>query len=185
MINQIDYNNYETKILQYDWDDLLNLWKSIEEGNTPGWASGRAFEYLILRAFQLEDAEVRWPYSVRINGTEIEQIDGVVYSDGIACLVECKDSSEKVNIEPIAKLRNQLLRRPGAVIGTVFSRGGFTEPAITLAQFVSPQTILLWIGEEIEYALQKRYMRKGLVAKYRYCIEHGLPNYNIRIEDLL
>jgi hypothetical protein len=59
---------------------------------------------------------------VKINEGEVEQIDGVVYSDELACLVECKDEAGKVNFEPIAKLRNQLLRRPGAAIGMVFSR---------------------------------------------------------------
>jgi hypothetical protein len=71
------------------------------------------------------------------------------------------------------------------VIGLVFSSSGFTGPAVMLARFAVPQTILLWSGEEIGYALQKRYMRQGLAAKYRVCIEHGLfPNYNIKIEEL-
>jgi hypothetical protein len=42
----------------------------------------------------------------------------------------------------------------------------------------------LWDGEEILYALEKRYMCRGLVAKYRICIEYGLPDYNITIEEL-
>jgi hypothetical protein len=204
MVSETDYENYEKKISQYDCDNLLNLWMSIEAGNTPGWAPGKAFEYLVLRAFQLEGAEVRWPYSVRIDGGEIEQIDGVVYfffllflliklfflkekfgySDGLACLIECKDESKEVNVDPIAKLRNQLLRRPGAAIGIIFSRSGFTKPAVTLAKFVAPQTILLWPGDEVDYALRRRYMRKGLVAKFRYCIEYGFPDYDIKMEDV-
>lgn len=184
MVSNTDYQNYEKKISQCDWDDLLNLWRSIEARDTPGWAPGRAFEYLVLRAFQLEGAEVRWPYSVRIDGGEIEQIDGVVYSDGLACLIECKDEAKEVNVDPIAKLRNQLLRRPGATIGIIFSRSGFTKPAVTLANFVAPQTILLWPGDEVDYALRRRCMREGLVAKYRYCIEHGFPDYDIKMEDV-
>jgi len=180
---ETDYGNYENKISQCDQDDLLNLWEAIEAKDTPGWAPGKALEYLVLRAFQLEGAEVRWPYSVKMDEGAVEQIDGVVYSDGLACLVECKDQVEKVNFEPVAKLRNQLLRRPGAAIGMVFSRSEFTRPALTLVQFVAPQTILLWRGEEIKYALQDRCVRKGLVAKYRYCIEHGLSYYNIIWED--
>jgi hypothetical protein len=82
---------YESKILRYDWNDLFGLWKSIESGNTPEWEPGKALEYLVLRAFQIEGAEIRWPYKVRMDGAEIEQIDGVIYSDGLACLVECKD----------------------------------------------------------------------------------------------
>ncbi|MFN9817569.1 MAG: ParA family protein, partial [Pseudanabaena sp.] len=44
--------------------------------------------------------------------------------------VESKDfADKKVDIAPIAKLRNQLLRRPTATVGLVFSRTGFTDPA--------------------------------------------------------
>lgn len=146
---------------------------------------GKALEYSILRAFEIEGATVRWPYSVKMDGDEIEQIDGVVYSDGLSCLIECKDQNSNVNVEPIAKLRNQLLRRPSGVIGVVFSRTGFTEPAQTLARFTAPQTILLWSGDEFEFALTKKYMRKGLLAKFRNCIEHGLPDYNLAVEELL
>lgn len=175
---------YEAKIASYNWDDIVNLWNQIESGNTPGWDSGKALEYLILLAFQLEGAEVTWPYSVRLDGEELEQIDGVVYSDGLACLTECKDMAERSNIEPIAKLRNQLLRRPIATIGSVFSRKGFTESAVTLARFVAPQTILLWGGEEIAYTIQNKCMRRALIKKYRFCVERGLPDYNITIEAL-
>ncbi len=63
---------YQQKISQYNLDDLQDLWREIEARETPEWASGKAFEYLVLRAFELEGAEVRWPYSVRIDGDEIE-----------------------------------------------------------------------------------------------------------------
>jgi hypothetical protein len=175
---------YEKKIAEYDSSGILDLWKAIETGDTPGWADGKALEYLVLRAFQLEDAEVRWPYRVDIDSEEIEQIDGVVYTEGLACLIECKDTNERANIEPIAKLRNQLLRRPGPTIGIVVSRTGFTEPAVTLARFIAPQTILLWNGNELVHAIQKQSMRRSLLAKYRFCVERGLPVYNIIAEDI-
>lgn len=177
---------YVRKISDYNSADrLLDLWKVIEGRNTsPDWAAGKALEYLVLRAFQLEGATVRWPYQVNIGGDVVEQIDGVVYSDGLSCLVECKDTESKVNIEPIAKLRNQLLRRPGTTTGIVFSSSAFTDPALTLAQFAAPQPILLWSGEEIEYAIRRRCIRQALVAKHRHCIEHALPDYNIVQGDL-
>jgi hypothetical protein len=181
MSNDIEY---EQKIIQYNQSELTDLWRAIEAGDTPGWAAGKAMEYLVLRAFQLEGAEVRWPYSVIIGGEEVEQIDGVIYTEGLACLIECKDQAERANIEPIAKLRNQLLRRPAAVIGAVISRSGFTEPAVTLARFIAPQTILLWDGDELIYALQRRAMRRALRTKYQFCVERGLPVYNIRVEDI-
>lgn len=176
--------NYQQKIAGYDRPKLLKLWKKIETRKTPGWDTGKAFEYLILRAFQIEGAEVTQPYTVRLDGEDIEQIDGVVYTDGLACLTECKDTINKVNIEPIAKLRNQLLRRPATALGIIFSRSGFTEPAFTLAQFMTPQTILLWSGEEVNYALEMQCFRQSLVKKYRFCIERGITYYNILVEDL-
>ncbi len=176
-----DQPTYQQKISRFTRRELLRLWKSIEASDTPEWEAGRAFEYLVLRAFELEGAEVRWPYRVELGGEEIEQIDGVVYSDGLACLIECKDSIEKTKIEPIAKLRNQLLRRPVATIGIVFSRSGFTEPAETLTRFVAPQTILLWHGAEMEFALQRKYMRQGLREKYRHCVENGNFYHDLRL----
>ncbi len=138
-----------------------------------------------MRAFQLEDADVVYPYSVRFSGEEVEQIDGVVYADGLTCLVECKDQPGSVNIEPIAKMRNQLMRRHASTIGVVFSREGFTPPAIILARYVAPQMILLWDGNEFDYAFKKQQMRQSLIAKYRFCIEQSDPLFDIRPREEL
>ncbi len=178
---------YVTRISGYDHSRLQELWEAIIVGDTPEWAPGKALEYLLLRAFQLEGADVSWPFRVALEeqgGETLEEIDGVVYTDGLACLVECKDRVERVNIEPIAKLRNQLLRRPGTALGIVVSRSGFTDPAVTLAQFTAPQTILLWDGSEVKHALGETCMRSALVKKYRFCVERGIPFYNITAEEL-
>ena len=173
--------DYERKIARYNHARLRRLWNLIEAGKTAddGWEAGKAFEYLVPRAFQIEGAEVRWPYDVKMGDRVVEQIDGAIYTDGLACLIECKDWMKKADIEPVAKIRSQLLRRPGGTIGIVFSRYGFTRPALTLARFTAPQSILLWTGEEIAFALEKRYMRKALLIKYHRCIEEGVPDYNI------
>ncbi|NUO79791.1 restriction endonuclease [candidate division KSB1 bacterium] len=171
---------YRKRIARFQRRDLIRLWREIQKGDTPKWETGRAFEYLVLRAFELEGAEVRWPYSVRIEEAELEQIDGVIYSDGLAYLIECKDVAKPINVETIAKLRNQLLRRPAATVGCVFSRSGFTLPAVTLARYTAPQTILLWNSHDVEYGLKNKCMRRNLEAKYRYCVEQGFPSYNIR-----
>jgi hypothetical protein len=174
---------YQARISNYNWDDLIKLWLEIKAKNTSDvWDAGKALEYLVLRAFQLNDAEVVWPYSVYIDGEEIEQIDGVVYANGLCCIIECKDTVKPVKFEPVAKLRNQLLRRPAATIGSIFSISGFTEASETLAGFIAPQTILLWGGEEIEYCLENRCLGRALIKKYRFCVEQGLANYNILIE---
>ena len=49
---------YKARITSYKWDDLIKLWSEIESGNTPSWDAGKALEYLVLRAFQLNPAEV-------------------------------------------------------------------------------------------------------------------------------
>jgi Restriction endonuclease len=178
---------YEAKIQSLQWKGLRSLWKKIEKRNTPGWDAGKAFEYLVIRAFQLDGAEVRYSYSVQLFGEEVEQVDGVVYCSGLSCLVESKDFVNKVNVDiaPIAKLRNQLLRRPASTIGLVFSRTGFTDPARHLSYFSLPQTILLWSGDELKYALEQESICDLLVLKYRKCVEDGLPDYDVREEEVL
>ena len=176
---------YIDKIQRVDNAGLVRLWESITaRTGTRGWAKGKAFEFLILRAFALEGAIIQWPYEVNIfNETNVEQIDGVIYFDdiGISALVESKDHSVNLNIEPIAKLRNQLLRRPSNAIGCVFSTSGFTEPALILSQFSAPQTILLWERNHIEYCLRRGCFKEGLLKKYRHAIEQGITNFDITI----
>jgi hypothetical protein len=169
---------YQYQIEALQWDGLRSLWTEIERRNTPGWEPGKAFEYLVLRAFQLDGARVRWPYSVKLFDEELEQIDGVVYCGGLACLVESKDFTDfLVSVEPIAKLRNQLLRRPGNALGLIFSRTGFTSPARKQSYFALPQTILLWEGKEVEYALEQESICSPLLEKYCFCVEEGLTDY--------
>ena len=171
---------YEERIQRFDHAETMRLWEAIQAGDTPHWDSGKAFEYMILRAFQLEGAQIEWPYSVRDDdGLELEQIDGAIFSQGIHYLVEAKDYRKPLNVGPIAKLRNQLWRRPALAIGIVFSRSGFTSAASTLAGYVAPQTILLWDGVDIDLSLKKQAMVDGLKRKYRYAITHGFPDLNL------
>ena len=176
----------ERMIRSLGWDGLRALWDNIENRSTPGWDPGQAFEYLVIRAFQLDGARVRWPYSVLLFDEEVEQIDGAVHCLGLSCLVESKDFADgtKVNIAPIAKPRNQLLRRPAGVVGLVFSRTGFTPPARNLSCFSSPQAILLWDGSEIKYALDNETICELLILKYRAYVEDGLPDYNVIERDI-
>jgi hypothetical protein len=170
---------YRELIATFDHRMLLELWEQVLSGETPAWDPGMAFEYLILRVFQLEGAVVRWPYSVKLDDELIEQIDGNLFVEGLSCLVEVKDHCEPLDFGPIAKLRSQLLRRHSATIGVVFSRAGFTGPAITLARFCAPQAILLWQGDEIDLALRRKVMVRGLVEKYRHAVTFGLPDLNV------
>lgn len=175
---------YESIIASLQWDGLRALWDNIEKRNTPGWEQGKAFEYLVIRAFQLDGAEVKYPYRVQLFEEEVEQIDGAVYCSGLSYLVESKDFKTNVDVTPIAKLRNQLLRRPAGTVGLVFSRTGFTEAARHLSHFSLPQAILLWHGEEIKYVLENEIIGELLTLKYRVCVENGFPDYDIRERDI-
>jgi hypothetical protein len=178
--------DYERMIQLLQWDELRALWDNIENRSTPGWDAGKAFEYLVIRAFQLDGAEVKWPYSVTLFDEVVEQIDGAVYCSGLSCLVESKDFADKTNIDitPIAKLRNQLLRRPAGTVGLIFSRTGFTNAAVSLSYFSLPQAILMWNGAELKYALEQEKICELLTLKYRACVEEGLPNYNVIEGDI-
>ncbi|OWK45011.1 hypothetical protein FRUB_01342 [Fimbriiglobus ruber] len=94
-------------------------------------------------------------------------------------LVESKDEDGNIAIAPIAKLRNQLLRRPAGTFGMVFSSRGFTEPAIQLAHFALPQSILLWTGTQVEYALDNRNICTLCEQKYRMCVDYGLLDFDV------
>lgn len=179
--------DYETKIASHQHDELLTLWEKVKAGatQTEGWDAGRAFEYLVVRAFEVEGAQVRYPYSIRENGLEIEQIDGVVYVESLACLLECKDRGKNVNYDAIAKLSEQLERRPVSVVGAVLSTSDFTDAALkNLRTRTSLRPIFLWYADEIEVALRRQWMRRGLLAKYRYYVETTEPHYNL-LEMLL
>lgn len=91
---------------------LCACWNSIAQGRHDNDLpmKGYLFQDLIIRAFELEGAGVVWPYTVQFYEQIVEQIDGVVYADGISCMVESKCEDKPSNIEPIAKLRNQLAR---------------------------------------------------------------------------
>ena len=172
---------YERMAEGLDRQSAVELWdRIVDRSAPPDWEPGRAFEYLIVRAFQLEGAEVRWPYDVQLEGERVEQIDGAVHLDGLSCLIETKDLQDgaRLNVEPIAKMRNQLLRRPPATVGLIFSRSGFTGPAKTLARFTLSETILLWEREEFGVGLREARLLEGLRLKLRHAAEHAVPDYN-------
>ena len=98
--------DYEKKIKNYFWPNLQTLHGEIAARVTPGWAPGKALGYLIIRAFELDGASVRWPYDTEMHGEVVEQIDGAIVAAGLHCLIECKDESKPSAIAPLAKMRN-------------------------------------------------------------------------------
>ncbi|HSU13491.1 restriction endonuclease [Longimicrobium sp.] len=175
------HSEYITRVRELDWNGLRALWMRIKAGHTPGWPPGKAFEHLVLRAFELDGAEVRWPYLVRHGGEVVEEIDGAVYAADLSCLVETKDTAGLVDVTFLAKMRNQLARRPACTLGLFFSRSGFTDAAITLVSYFAPQTVLLWRGEEMDYLLGNEFIVAGLLEKYRRAVEDGPVYYNLEL----
>ncbi len=174
------------RIATYDTTaKLRTFWKKLESGNAPTtWPAGLAYEYLILQAFALCGVDVTWPYEVpmydRPSEPIVEQIDGLVWLDGVCYLVEAKDLAQNVDFDPIAKLRSRLARRPSPIVGVVFSSKGFTEAAKVMTRFLSPQTILLWEGTELTKALQTADgICDGLRKKYRVAMKYAMPDFNI------
>ena len=172
------------RIRLLDWDGLRDLWDRSANGRAAGWPPGKALEYLILRAFELDGATVRYPFEVTLHDSVIEQIDGAVYAGYLSCLVEAKDSTSTVEVAVLAKLRAQLARRPAGIIGAVFSRTGFTNSAYALAGYFAPQTVLLWNGQEVEECLRQESIAVTLLAKYRECVEEGAPQIS-EVETVL
>ena len=82
---------YQARIQTFDRSRLLTLWDHIQRNETPDWEPGKALECLVIRAFELENAEVTYPFSVQMGGTIVEQIDGAVHTNRLSCLIECKE----------------------------------------------------------------------------------------------
>lgn len=87
--------SYVREIKSYGWEDLNELWELIISGKTGshGWGEGRAFEYFIIRAFELSGAEVVYPFETKYHDIVLEQSDGIIYAQNQVYLVECKDQS--------------------------------------------------------------------------------------------
>ena len=158
---------YIKRVEAMDWPEIRTLWDAIKAGPVDNWEEGKALEHLVIRAFRLSGLDVEYPYDVPAGGNPLEQIDGLVILGCHTFLVECKDK-DKVAIEPVAKLRNQLLRRPETTFGCVFVSGEFTSAALVIADFSLPHRILLWSGFEVAECIKRENFKVMLQNKYRH-----------------
>ena len=168
----------QSRIQNMGRKDLLALWERIKARNVPAeWQPGKAFEYLVCRAFDLEHVDVTWPYTVTYPQKlgPVEQMDGAVRLDGVTFLLESKDQDEAASIEAIAKLRFRLERRPPGTMAVLFSVSNVTRVTEFFAQFASPLNVLLWNFSDLDFALRRAKMAVGLREKMRYAGENGLP----------
>lgn len=184
--------DYIARIRRYNTAQLVTMLQDIRAGRSPaGWSRGRAFEHLVLRGFELDGADVEWPYTVHFAGHALEQIDGAVHLQNTTFLIESKDYKNPLNVEPVAKLRTQLSRRPFGTMGIVFGRSNFSVPLKDLTRMMNPLQILLWDVDELEDALQIQATRhagnptpqgmcKALRLKMRAASTLGAPDFNTR-----
>src|SRR5205085_4407394 len=121
-----------------------------------------AFEHLVVRGFELSGLRVEYAYDVPPEGAILEQIDGMVFLGDTPFLIECKDR-DSVDFVAVAKMRNQLLRRPPVTMGCVFITGEFTQPALILAGFAVPHQITLWAGDDTKAALDAQDFKAPLI----------------------
>ncbi|MEX0716133.1 MAG: hypothetical protein WD066_06085 [Planctomycetaceae bacterium] len=168
----------EHAALEWTRAELVRIWAELKLGNRiPGWDPGRAFEYLVIRAFHLEaPTDTRWPYIVTIPRQRlgsVEQIDGIVYVDGVAFLIESKARDEPTAIDAIAKLRFRLEGRPPGTMGLLFSLRDYTTATELFAQFAVPLNVLLWSAGDLDKALEHGTMISSLRDKYRHAVEQG------------
>jgi hypothetical protein len=173
---------YRRRADALSWDELHALWGGIQSGRVTEWNAGKALEHLVVRAFVLSGLRAEYPYEVPLAGFSLEQIDGMVYLGDVPFLIECKDR-RAVDMLVIAKMRNQLMRRPPATMGCIFASGDFTEPATVLCDFAAPHRITLWSGKDITAALEKRDFTKPLRRKYEELCMFGLTDHSPHWQD--
>lgn len=181
---------YKKEFVNYGKESLSKFWGTLCD-NKPlpnNFSKGKAFEYLIVRSFEIEMEEryqnsergsyVSYPYNVEYpfvdQQTEniLEQIDGAINVDGYYCLIECKNyENNSIQLEPLAKMRNQLSRRHSNVFGMFFSMTELTTPAKIQVQFMAPQLILLWSKEDIDYCVTNSCFIDCMKWKYRNAVE--------------
>ena len=167
---------------------MKTLWDSRKDANGKDiWPKGKLKEHLVLRSFELESlrrrqVHVAYPYSVRetsLNNVELEQIDGAIHVQNLHALIECKDySDDKIDIEPLVKLRFRLQVRHSSAFGVFFSCTDLSKPAEYWIKMMAPQLIIFWDKEDLEYCLKKECFVDCLEAKYRMAIDMREYNYH-------
>lgn len=174
---------YEKRARAMDWPAIKALWEKVKENETLEWDSGKALEYLVVRAFELSELEVEYPYDVPPGGNPIEQIDGLIYLNDLVFLIECKDW-DTADVEVIAKVRHQLDRRPPTTLANIFIAGTFTAPALILADLTTPHRVILWTLDDIDRAIEASNFRPTLVEKYRHLCRFGLLDHSPHYKKL-
>lgn len=174
----LEFSNYtdaEKKLIKriqtYNWAKLERLWNKIRDSKKTGWADGKALEYMFVRAFDLEGAEVVYPYNNQVLKAQ-EQIDGYVYVRdlGTGFIIECKDWSENVSFDEMAKLHGRLIYRMASTYGIFLSKTGYTPSAVELMYVMQPHNVIMWNSEDVDECFKKHKFLKALKYKFQYAM---------------
>ena len=185
LLDIVNYGDAEQRMVNtirsYDRNKLKKFWLQIKDGSTPGWSTGKALEYMLIRAFDLEGAEVVYPYNNNILHSQ-EQFDGYVFVKdlGAGFLIECKEWKEKVSFDELAKLHGRLTYRMPSTYGVFLSKSGFTPSAVELMYMMHPHNVLLWSYDEIDECFKNFKFMKALKYKYQYAMVTANPNIAVR-----
>jgi hypothetical protein len=66
-------------------------------------------------------------------------------------------------------------------MGMLFSTGGFTPATVMFARWSSPLNVLLWDGDDVDYAIKERCFRESLERKWRYVVAYGNPMFGVGV----
>lgn len=175
MLNAVRYTPSEQKFIKriqtYDWAKLERLWEKVRDGKKTRWSDGKALEYLFIRAFELEGIDVEYPYCNKVEKYE-EQVDGYLSTRNpeVSFLVECKDWSNKVTFDELAKLNSRLSYRIPSVLGVFVSMSDYTPSAMELLFMMQPRRIILWSKNDINECFKHHKFTKALIHKYHYAL---------------
>lgn len=183
-----------------DWEDLESIWLGLMgnaddlESTSPIFRehkitardAGYVFQTWVVESLRLSNGDVELPFQVRTaDETNVrEEIDGVLYDDGKAYLLESKFVRNPLNFEPIARLHLMAERRPPTTIGLIFAPFGFTAPAVESAQELRPLRVLLLDRPDIELALRKHDMLTVVRVKYRDAVKYGRTGKALTMDQL-
>jgi len=172
----------EAEARTWEREDLIRIWENLQARQpVKRWEAGKAFEYLVVRAFEIDGLRARWPYAVtyRQKLGIVEQNDGLVYLGERAFLLESKDHTDALAIEAVAKLRFRLESRPPGTMSVLFTARSFSLATEVFSQFAAPLNVILWRGQDLDYALRRGSMASGLQAKFEAATERGIPLFTL------
>jgi hypothetical protein len=153
--------------------DLHQQWDDLKTSDGDSQARGYQLEQLLFELLRLEDLQPSPPY--KSNG---EQIDGFFEMDGRYFLVETKWQKEPVPASTVYAFRAKVDGKLIGTMGVFIAINGFSHDAPDALRRGKEINVLLFDGEDLEYALTTRYSFSDVLrAKLRHAAQYGAVDY--------